>query len=116
MTKSIENLVLPLVNQEIEKALDTYPSHPYHEAFANPDLRVQLASYVLNRVPVCYGLVEQSSPLEENRVLVPHPVQQRLREAVHDGIQCILERNCEWVSNHIPHKFKAEAVPSSWFG
>ncbi len=116
MTKIVENLILPLVVEEIEAALNTYPDQPYRQAYANPNLRAQLTRYVLNNVPVCYGLVEEDSPAEQHRALVPHPVLQHLREKVHDGIQCVLQSNGEWDSHHIPNEFKAEAVPSNWFG
>lgn len=54
MSKSIVNLTIPWVVAEIEQVLETYPHHPYQQAFANPDLRQELIAYVLTRIHNVY--------------------------------------------------------------
>ncbi|MEP0803815.1 hypothetical protein NDI37_06480 [Funiculus sociatus GB2-A5] len=48
MSKTIANLTLPVVVQEIEKVLGTYTAHPYQKAFSIPELRQKLIVYVLS--------------------------------------------------------------------
>ena len=48
MSKTIANLTLPVVVQEIEKVLGTYTDHPYQKAFSMPELRQKLIVYVLS--------------------------------------------------------------------
>lgn len=42
MSRQIINLTSDMVAMEIENVLDTYPHHPYQQAFAIPRLHTQL--------------------------------------------------------------------------
>lgn len=48
MSKTIANLTLPVVVQEIAKVLGIYTDHPYQKAFSIPELRQKLIVYVLS--------------------------------------------------------------------
>ncbi|CDN14702.1 hypothetical protein RintRC_4245 [Richelia intracellularis] len=42
----------------MEDILETYPDHPYQQAFSIPDLRQELIAHVLTKVSSCYVVVE----------------------------------------------------------
>lgn len=116
MSKTIINLSIPLIIEEIESALDRRHYHPYRQAYANPELRQKLIAFVLNMVPTCYGLVEDAEANVANRNLIPHTLHHRLQEAVAEGICQVLEENADWVSHHIPPEQNPAFAPSNWFG
>lgn len=117
MTKTIRNLALPLVMEEIENVLDSYHYHPYQQAYATPDLRQQLIAYVLNNVPAFYAMVEEGSDIENfDPNLIPHSIRHQLREVVVEGIQYLSEKNADWICHHVPQDLNAGLAPSSWFG
>lgn len=115
MAKTIANLTLPLITKEIETVLDTYHYHPYRQAFANPELRQQLVSYVLNTTPACYAVVDKNSELDSHQVM-PRPMRERLHFIVVEGIEQLMAENAEWVNHHIPTEPSSAYAPSSWFG
>jgi hypothetical protein len=49
--KTIVNLTLPAVIEQIEKIVDTYPYHPHQQAFLIPELRQKLIAHVLTSSP-----------------------------------------------------------------
>ncbi len=112
MTKTIENLVLPLALQEIEREIERIVDLSLDVEAMESDLRAQLVRYVLERVPACYGLVEEDLSLEAHRVLVPHLIQQQLHGAVQEAIQCLIGPQCAWDGG----ASQPEADPSHWFG
>ncbi|HEY9617595.1 MAG TPA: hypothetical protein V6C64_12170 [Microcoleaceae cyanobacterium] len=119
MSKTITNLALPLIIDAIESALEHQRYHPYRKAYAIPELRQKLITYVLNSAPVCYGMVEED--VEENYIvinqtLVPKPVRSQLQEKVAEGIPKVIEDNADWVGHHIPSEVDSGLAPSSWFG
>lgn len=118
MTKTIINLALPVVVQEVENVLDTYPNHPYQQAFSAPDLRQKLISYVLCRIPSCYAVVENSQQPVIDRKSLCFSLEQDLQvEAlIRRGIQQIVQEDSEWVERHIPKEVEPEFTPSNWFG
>lgn len=118
MSKTITNLALPLIVAAIETTLERQHYHPYRKAYAIPELRQKLITYVLNSAPVCYGMVEAED--EEysvvDRTLVPKPVRSQLQEKVAEGIPKVIEDNADWVGHHIPPEVNAGLAPSDWFG
>lgn len=115
MSKTIANLTLPLIAKEIETVLDTYHYHPYRQAFAIPELREQLVTYVLNGVPTCYAVIEEQGELD-NQQVIPRPMRERMRLVVIEGIEQLISENADWVDHHIPSDLDAAYAPSSWFG
>ncbi|UBF27162.1 hypothetical protein K9N68_04130 [Kovacikia minuta CCNUW1] len=67
MTRTIVNLVTPVVMRETEEVLSTYSDHPYQQAFANPDLRQELIAYVLSRAPGSYVVLDENNQLRLER-------------------------------------------------
>lgn len=117
MSRTITNLALPLVIEEIETVLDRHHYHPYRQAYATPELRQQLIAYVLNTVPAFYAMVDDDGNAAIADIeIVPSTIRQRMHSAVMEGIERILEDNAAWVSQHIPEEQNAACAPSSWFG
>lgn len=103
MSKTVANLTLALVTDEIEQietVLKTYPEHPYQQAFAVPDWRQPLIAYVLSRIPNTYKVIEGTEPVVDQRS-VYFCLERRLQiEALlYQGIWQILQQNSAWASH-----------------
>ncbi|AFZ60439.1 hypothetical protein H6G54_01590 [Anabaena cylindrica FACHB-243] len=111
---------------EIESVLDTYLYEPYQQAFAIPDLRQELISFVINRLPGFYSAVpdsqisihedEQNNSI--NQKLPRHPLGQHLhlQNLIHQGIFSIIQQKSDWISNHLRETVQPGCQPSHWFG
>lgn len=101
MEKKLLNLTLPVVIEEIEAILETYPKYPYQQAFSLTELRQDLIAYVLSRVPNKYTVVEGTETLEKSILSLPYPSKMLLdiEHYIHLGIRDILhiynQDNCE---------------------
>jgi ABC-type antimicrobial peptide transport system ATPase subunit len=119
MSKTIVNLTLSVVKADAEEILDRYPHHPYQQAFAAPDLRQKLISYVLSRVPGAYAVVEENRKPEFNsslRYQCSKEQRQHIDALIHQGIEQILQEDQNWLDCHIPQEANASFAASSWFG
>lgn len=116
MSKQIINLTSDIVAKEIENVLDTYPHHPYQQAFAIPDLRQKLTAYVLSRTRNFYTVIEDTQETPRNSDSLCNSLEQRLyiEPLIRYGIQSILQENSDWINYHIPTE--ASPAPSRWFG
>ncbi|MEH1832326.1 MAG: hypothetical protein V7L29_09680 [Nostoc sp.] len=124
--KSVENLTQQSVVGEIESVLDTYPSDPYQQAFAIPDLRQELIAFVLNRIPSFYSVMSDGQiPLAEAEQgslayykLPGKPLQQQLhlQNLIHQGICLIVQEKSDWISHHLGETVEPACEPSHWFG
>jgi len=109
------DLTAPTIVEQIERALETYPNHPYQQAFAIPDLRQELITYVLNRISSCDVAVGKSKQLSLNFKTMNFPETRGCMEAlIYQGIRHILNENEERLSHQIPEEFGSQLV-SSWF-
>ncbi len=127
MSKTIMNLTLPAVNQEIETVLETYPDHPYQQAFARPELRERLVAYVLSQVDCKFTVVEEGQEPQINSELqFPSPEQQaQVADVIHQGIQRLFnevnevneDEGGDWLNDRVPElEAQAGEAPSHWFG
>lgn len=116
MSKTIANLTLLLITEEIEKVLETYPYHPYQQAFDIFDLRQKLIAYVLSRVSSTYTVIEHREPIIDPKS-VRCSLEQRLQieTLIHQGIQHILQQNSA-CDNHYSEEVDPGYAPSHWFG
>lgn len=92
MNKQLINLTLPVVIEEIEHILATYPTYPYQQAFSVAGLRQDLVAYVLSRVPNQYAVVEETQ-YSSTPALLPRYSTQRLLDIehwIHLGIRDVL--------------------------
>lgn len=118
--KSVINLTQPAVKQEISKVLTTYPDHPHQQAFAVPQMRQQLLSFVLNSMPAEYTVVEteeeeEAPPVEMESFFSGEEVE-HLDAVIHQGIHHLLQDQADWVDRHIPQTEDSGRSASHWFG
>lgn len=118
MAKKIINLVISVITDETESILDTYPDHPYQQAFSIPEMRKRLVSYVLSHVPGIYTVVEDvgNSGVGPNMLYLSEEQRTYIQSLIHRGIQHVLDEHTDWVDQHIPQNASPELTPSSWFG
>lgn len=117
MSKTIANLTLPVVVQEIEKVLGTYTDHPYQKAFSIPELRQKLIVYVLSRTSNNYAVIEEGeSVIDQKFVNCCLEQHSEIECLIHQGIHHILEQNSDTVSHQIPEEVDSKYLPSHWFG
>ncbi|BAY74047.1 Late competence development ComFB family protein [Nostoc sp. DSM 114161] len=124
--KTVVNLTQQSVIGEIESVLDTYPYHPYQQAFAIPDLRQELIAFVLNRIPSFYSVISDGNiPLAEaeqesllNYQLPRKRLEQQLhlQNLIHQGICSIVQEKSDWIGNHLCEIVQPGCEPSHWFG
>ncbi|MBC1242178.1 hypothetical protein [Nostoc sp. 2RC] len=124
--KTVVNLTQQSVIGEIESVLDTYPYHPYQQAFAIPDLRQELIAFVLNRIPSFYSVISDGNiPLAEaeqksllNYQLPRKRLEQQLhlQNLIHQGICSIVQEKSDWISHHLCEIVQPGCEPSHWFG
>jgi hypothetical protein len=93
MSKTIVNLTMPVIVEEIENILDSYQHHPYQEAFRIPDLYQELMAYVLSRVRSRYAVVDEHdrSVIASQSRLVPLEEKLRIESVIYDGIQHVFD-------------------------
>lgn len=119
MSKNLVNLTIPIVVQELEDILETYPHHPYQEAFAHPDFRQILIAYILNRIPSHYITVDEAEKQElVNSDSLRAFLEQTLHieTVIHQGIEKILCDQAHELNRHIPEVVDPTRVASHWFG
>jgi hypothetical protein len=118
MTKTIFNLTLPTVASIIEDILETYPNHPYQQAFSIPDLRQELIAHVLSRVSNCYVVVEEGEQQSINFQSLACSLKDRscIEDLIHQGIEKIMYQREREVSLQIPETEDPGLAPSHWFG
>lgn len=118
MSATIVNLTLPLVVEEVESVLDTYPYHPYQQAFAIPDLRQKLLAYVLSRIYNLYAAITEGTEVAKVSQLAHCSLEHRLsiEALVRQGIEHILQESADWLSHYIPEEVAPGNAPSQWFG
>jgi hypothetical protein len=109
MQTKVVNLGMEIVNEEIEQALELYPDEPYKKAFASPELRQRLISYVMNKIQEAYSCVEKTPNRPEKLKFPYRSLELRLciENYVHRGIDRILQVN----SNLVRHSFTQDAQP-----
>jgi Late competence development protein ComFB len=89
MPKTIVNLTMPVIVEEIENILDSYQHHPYQEAFKIPDLYQELMAYVLSRVRSRYAVADEG--LANRSRLVPLEEKLHIESVIYDGIQHVFD-------------------------
>ncbi len=118
MPTQIVNLTHYAVVREIDAILDTYPYHPYRQAFANPDLRQHLITYVLNRINNHYAAIDHGakSTSDESQLNLSREQLKQLETFIHQGIQKLYHHRLMWIKGHIPDVEQNQLEPSHWFG
>ena len=130
---TVVKLTQKSVISEIESVLDTYPYQPYQRAFAIPDLRQELVSFVLHRIPcfqnaipslqddtrtVSFPNTHEETTSTLNHKLPSNPLEQQLylQKLIHQGILSIIQTKSDWISHHFRGTVEPANEPSHWFG
>lgn len=118
MSKTIINLELPFILSAIEEVLETYPHHPYQQAFAHPARRKDLIAYVLSRVISSYVAVEdeESSAMELSLLTRCLDKTVCIESIIHQGIDTIMQQESEQIYRQIPETADPSCSAASWFG
>ncbi|XZN97542.1 MAG: hypothetical protein ACM65K_04360 [Microcoleus sp.] len=92
MNKTLVNLTLAVVTEEVENILDSYPRYPYQEAFAPSGLRQDLIAYVLSRIPNTYTALSPLDAMSNKTVQVRCSSEQliNIENLIHTGISDVL--------------------------
>ncbi len=94
MGKTLVNMTMLLVNDEIENVLDSQAEKFYQQAFSLPDLRQELITYVLSRVANLYKVIEDGhEPLTKCNPLCKSATKRlHIETVIHQGIDDLLPR------------------------
>ncbi|MTJ08351.1 hypothetical protein [Anabaena sp. UHCC 0204] len=123
--KTVIKLTQQAVIGEINSVLDTYPYQPYQQAFAIPDLRQELISFVIHRLPCFHNQISHNLLLNDDvqvhsfRSKLPlYPLEQQLhlQKLIHEGISSIIRDKSDWISNYLCETVEPNCQTSHWFG
>ncbi|MBD2459833.1 hypothetical protein H6G89_02140 [Oscillatoria sp. FACHB-1407] len=116
--KTIVNLALSVVVREIEDTLETYPYHPYQQAFSIPEVRQRLISYVLSRIPGHYAVIDDPEETAIDTACLYTCTEEKLHieSLIQHGIERILQEDSDWIEHHIPQTVTPGCAASNWFG
>ncbi|AOW98041.1 hypothetical protein BJP34_00030 [Moorena producens PAL-8-15-08-1] len=116
MGKTLVHVTTPIVIQEIENVLATYPESPYQELFYQSNIRQDLITYVLSRIPNNYEAIDNSEPSSKSQELQQLSSEQKLylENWIHTGIYHIfhLMGNYSWDNCPMPKTFTSRSLYS----
>jgi hypothetical protein len=118
MPTVIVNLTQQNVIQEMERVLETYPDHPYQQAFAHPELHQRLLAWVLSRVPNLFMVAEETDAIAIHPTYTPYctDVRSCLEFVIRQGIQDILMQEQQTIEHCVPEEDDPNLPVSHWFG
>ena len=116
MEKTLVNLTLAVVTEEVENILDSYPRYPYQEAFSPSGLRQDLIAYVLSRIPNTYTAIAPFDSMSHTTIQVRCSSEQLLHieNLIHTGISDVLH-SYNNIDYRIPQTFKFAARAANSF-
>lgn len=117
MTQAIVNLAQPIVREKVDQILQTYPLHPYQQAFAASDLRQKLVAYVLSRMPSLYVTFAEDPGCALTAPANCYSREQHgeIDQLIRQGIEHLLSQPAGWLRS-TAEAAEPELMPSSWFG
>ncbi|NJO40010.1 MAG: hypothetical protein HC865_04850 [Cyanobacteria bacterium RU_5_0] len=95
MAKTMVNLTVPVIIEEIENVLETEPYCSCQQAFEKMDLRQELIGYTLSRVRSRYRMIDEGDKPSSFFNSLPTTLEERLQieAVVRQGIQHLLHTN-----------------------
>jgi hypothetical protein len=114
MQKTLVNITLAVVTEEVEIILESYPKYPYQEAFSPSGLRQDLIAYVLSRVPNKYTASDSDS-VSGQTVQFRCSSEQLLEieDLIHTGIRDVLHSQ-EKIDYRLWEQLKSGLILASW--
>lgn len=127
MSKTIINLSLSMVSEELDKILDSELFTLYTQALPESELRHKLITYVLSRIPGKYAVLEEAEAHHLNPAQLDWASEQRqhIRALIQQGIEQVIVQMKESVEadDSPSRQFVSDSVesernlmPSNWFG
>ena len=116
MQKNLVNITLAVVTEEVEIILESYPTHPYQQAFSPSGLRQDLIAYVLSRVPNRYTAIDSRESVSNQTVQVRCSSEQLLHieNLIHAGIRDVLH-SYHKIDYRFREQVKSASKVASWF-
>lgn len=116
MFQNIVNSTASEIVGEIESVLETYPHHPYQQAFSVPTLRQELLAYVLSRISNHYIVCDRDSNADLQTSSGSSPERNSRAAVIHQGIQQVFLNHFEEIQHQIPGDMDSDLEVSHWFG
>lgn len=117
MSQTIVNLTLPIVVAKINDILNDSPTWNGWPSLAHPDLRQQLAAYVLRRMPVVYITLESDAADNLHAAnCYSHEQHTQIEQLIQQGMQMLIDHSSSKRYGSDQVLADAGASPSSWFG
>ncbi len=117
MQKSLVNITLAVVTEEVEIILESYPKYPYQEAFSLSGLRQDLIAYVLSRVPNRYTAIDVSGEYVSAQAVQFRCSSEQLLEIedlIHTGIRDVLHSH-DAIDYRVWEQVKPCSTVATWF-
>jgi len=116
MQKTLVNITLAVVTEEVEIIFESYPHYPYQQAFSPSGLRQDLIAYVLSRVPNKYTAIDSGESVANHTSQVRCSSEQLLQieNLIHTGIRDLLDSH-QKIDYGLPEEVKFDSRVASWF-
>jgi len=115
MQKNLVNITLAVVTEEVEIILESYPTHPYQQAFSPSGLRQDLIAYVLSRIPNRYTAIDSGESANQTvQVRCSSEQLMHIENLIHTGIRHVLH-SYEKIDYRLREQVKSGSRVASWF-
>jgi hypothetical protein len=118
MEETIDDLMLPTVNEILEQVLSGYPDYPYKKALNNLDLRRNLIAQVLSQLsnwhPSEEGDKSGATHAEDLQFSAEDKI--HIQNLIRQEIAYIVQPKAEGISRTSTEEFDSCVTPSHWFG
>lgn len=116
MQKTLVNITLAVVTEEVEIIFESYPKYPYQQAFSPSGLRQDLIAYVLSRVPNKYMAIDSGESVWNQTAQVRCSSEQLLHieNLIHTGIRDLVHRY-QKIDYRLPEEVKFDSRVASGF-
>jgi hypothetical protein len=118
MEKTIDALMLSVVNKSLNQVLETYPDYPYQKALNNPEFRRHLITRVLSQLSNWHPSEEQkekAASSSDHLQLSPED-KIHIQNLIRQEIAYIIQQKSDCVSRTATEEVDTCATPSHWFG
>lgn len=118
MAQAIVNLTLPVITSKVEEALNSITTASHQNRFAVKELREELVTYVLRRMPTVYTTTETSQmwAFEAPIHCFSKEQQNQMNDLIHEGIDHLMQRHPPRNAAPQAAAQSSDSAPSNWFG
>lgn len=118
MEKTIDDLMLLVVNENLNQILETYPDYRYQKALTNSDFRRHLITRVLSQLSNWHPSEEQKGKSVNNseRLQLSPEDKIHIQNLIRQEIAYIIQQKSECFSRTTTEEVDPCSTPSHWFG